>query len=50
VVATKIAENSTLDWPGPFGDPQTNQMALPHEPGAKLVPMQEIGRSNNDPR
>jgi len=47
-VATKIAENSSLDWPGPFGDPQTNQMALPHEPGAKLVSMQEIGRGNND--
>jgi len=43
-VATKIAENSNLDWPGPFGDPQTNQMSLPHEPGAKLVPMQEGGR------
>jgi len=40
----KIADNSSVDWPGPFGDPQTNQMALAHEPGAKLVPMQEIGR------
>jgi len=48
-VATKIAENSNLDWPGPFGDPQTNQMALPHEPDAKPVPMQEVGRSNNPP-
>jgi hypothetical protein len=44
VVATKIAEGSKLDWPGCFGDPQTNQMALPDEPGAKNVPMQEIGR------
>jgi hypothetical protein len=43
-VVTKIAENSNVDWPGPFGDPQTNQMAVPREPGARLVPMQEIGR------
>ena len=44
IVVTKVAENSKLDWPGPFGDPQTNQMALPEEPGARRVPMQEIGR------
>jgi len=44
LVATKIAENSQADWPGPFGDPQTNQMALPCEPEARLVPMKEIGR------
>ena len=43
-VVTKIAENSNVDWPGPFGDPQTNQMAVPHELGARFVPMQEIGR------
>jgi len=42
VVVTKIAEGSSADWPGPFGDPQTNQMALPHEPQAKLVPMREL--------
>jgi hypothetical protein len=43
-VVTQIAEGSNLDWPGPFGDPQLNQMALPDEPGAKIVPMQEIGQ------
>jgi hypothetical protein len=45
-VVTLVAENSSLDWPGPFGDPQTNQMALPHEPGARPVPMWELGRSS----
>jgi hypothetical protein len=43
-VVTKIAEGSNVDWRGPFGDPQTNQMAAPHDPDARLVPMQEIGR------
>lgn len=42
VVVTEIAENSKADWPGPFGDPQTNQFALPYEPGVKLVTMKEI--------
>ena len=42
VVVTEIAENSKADWPGPFGDPQTNQFALPHEPGVRLVTMKEI--------
>ncbi len=41
-VATKIAENSDAEWPGPFGDPQTNQMAVRHEPDARLVPIQEL--------
>lgn len=44
VVVTKLAENSKADWPGPFCDPQTNSMALPDEPGAKSVEMQELGR------
>jgi len=44
IVVTRIAENSGLDWPGPFGHPLTNQCALPDEPAAKLVPMAEIGR------
>jgi PQQ-like domain len=44
IVVTKIAENSKADWPGPFGDPQTNPMALPDEPGARNVPMQELER------
>ena len=47
-VVTKIAENSNLDWEGPFGDPQTNQMAVPLEPGAKNAPMQELGRPNDN--
>ena len=42
IVATKIAENANADWPGPFGDPQTNQFAAPHEPDARFVPMQEL--------
>lgn len=44
IVVTEIAEESNLDWPGPFGDPQTNQMALSREPGAKMVSMREIVR------
>jgi len=42
IVATRIAENARADWPGPFGHPQTNQMAAPHEPDTRLVPMEEI--------
>ncbi len=42
VVVTKLAENSHLDWPGPFGDPQKNQMSLGDEPGARRVRMREI--------
>ncbi|MGA3328674.1 MAG: hypothetical protein ABSF45_29850 [Terriglobia bacterium] len=42
IVVSKIAENSKADWPGPFCDPQSNPMALPEEPGAKCVPMQEL--------
>ena len=45
IVVTKIAEGSRADWPGPFGDPQTNQMALPDESQAKLVPMRETSFS-----
>lgn len=44
MVVTRIAEGSTTDWPGPFGDPQTNQMVAPRDPAAKLVPMEEVGR------
>lgn len=43
VVVTLLAENSELDWPGTFGDPQTNTYALGHDPRATLVPMREIG-------
>lgn len=42
IVATRIAENAKADWPGPFGHPQTNQMAAPYEPDARLLPMQEL--------
>ncbi|MBM4086221.1 MAG: hypothetical protein FJ272_15665, partial [Planctomycetes bacterium] len=35
-------ENSTAEWPGPFGDPQTNTYALADEPGARPVPMREL--------
>ena len=41
-VVTRIAEGLKHDWPGPFGDPQTNQMALPREPEARRVPMNEL--------
>jgi hypothetical protein len=43
LVVTRIADDSNADWPGPFGGPQTNQMALPDEKSAKLVPMIELG-------
>jgi outer membrane protein assembly factor BamB len=42
IVVTRLAEGSTADWPGPFGDPQTNTNALPPEPHATPVPMREI--------
>jgi hypothetical protein len=42
IVVTRIAESATADWPGPFGDPQTNQMAAPREPNAKPVKMREL--------
>ena len=41
-VVTRIAEDSHAEWPGPFGDPQTNQMAVDREPAARLAPMQEL--------
>jgi hypothetical protein len=49
IVVTKIAEGSKADWPGPFGDPQTNPMALPDEPGARNVAMQELERPADRP-
>jgi outer membrane protein assembly factor BamB len=42
VVVTRLAEGSTADWPGPFGDPQTNAYALSDDPHAVPVPMREI--------
>ena len=49
-VVAEIAEGSNADWPGPFGDPQSNQMAV-SDPGAKIVPMREVGwtRSSKTP-
>jgi hypothetical protein len=49
VVVTQIAKNSSVDWPGPFCDPQTNTFALPNEPKAALVPMIEIGQEEKAP-
>jgi outer membrane protein assembly factor BamB len=42
VVVTRLAEGSTADWPGPFGDPQTNTYAITDDPHATPVPMREI--------
>jgi hypothetical protein len=42
IVATRIAAGSTADWPGPFGDPQTHQMAAPADPHARPVAMCEL--------
>lgn len=41
IVATRIAENGSSDWPGPFGDPQRHTMSA-SDPSAKLVPVREI--------
>ena len=37
----QLATGSSLDWVGPFGDPQLNQMAV-SDPGATLVSMREL--------
>ncbi len=42
VAVTRLAEGCTADWPGPFGDPQTNAYALADEPGATPVAMVEV--------
>lgn len=42
IVATVLAENSSADWPGVFGDPQTNTNASADEPRARTVPMREV--------
>jgi len=41
IVVTQIAANTNADWPGPFGDPQTNQMAVPFDANVTLTPMSE---------
>ena len=42
IVVTKVSDNSTADWPGPFGDPQTNQMAALRESDVTLVALEEV--------
>ena len=42
IVATRIAGNSSVDWPGPFGDRQTNQLATAASANEELVPMREL--------
>ena len=42
IAATLIAENSSVDWPGPFGDRQTNQLATDAATGEELVEMREL--------
>ena len=42
IVATRIAQGSTTDWPGPFGDPQRNDMRAGRSEGAKRVPVKEV--------
>jgi len=42
IAVTRIADNSKAEWPGPFGDPQTNQNAVTDEASVQLVPMREI--------
>lgn len=44
---TRIAEGSQLDWPGPFGDPQTNQMSLPPDPKARICAMRPGASTRN---
>ncbi|MGD8239571.1 MAG: PQQ-binding-like beta-propeller repeat protein [Armatimonadota bacterium] len=42
IVVTRVARNSTSDWPGPFCDPQTNTYALPDDPNAQPTAMEEL--------
>ena len=49
LVVTELATGSKADWPGPFGDPQLNQMSLPHDPAASMIPMLEIKSSSAHP-
>ncbi len=42
IAVTRIADNSAVDWPGPFGDRQTNQLATDSAPGEELAPMREL--------
>jgi hypothetical protein len=49
LVVTELATGSTADWPGPFGDPQLNQMAALGGPGVKTAPMREINRGSDCP-
>ena len=42
LVVTELAVGSKVDWPGAFGDPQLNQMAVANEPAAENVALREI--------
>ena len=43
IVATRIAKGSVADWPGPFGDPQRNDMRVVGAgEGTQRVPVREI--------
>ena len=46
IVVTSIANNSNQNWIGPFGDPQTHQMAVPLRDSVQLVKMKEIARDS----
>ncbi len=49
-VVTQLAKNSTAEWRGPFGDPQSHQMcAGPEAAGARRVPMREIVPPEREP-
>jgi hypothetical protein len=42
IAVTELADGSKAEWPGPFGDPQTNQNAVTDKGGVQLVPIHEI--------
>jgi hypothetical protein len=42
IVVTKLYDNGKAEWPGPFGDPQTNQMAAASESGIETVQIEEV--------
>ena len=42
IAVSEVANGSTAEWPGPFGDPQTNQNAITEEESVRQVPIREI--------
>jgi hypothetical protein len=42
IVVTQLAEGARGQWPGPFGDPQTNTYAAQSEPQAKPAKLREM--------